>query len=189
MNKGRHAAETSSSFYRDLTMMLLGIALVGGAVFLLLYLFAGNPDAEAGASTNPQSTTTSSVGGSSEPTATTTSTTPATTTPDTTGAPATTAVPVRPPQEVRVIVLNSIGLDGAGGRKTQQLADAGYQTQQADDLEPQQDQSRVWYRDGFAAEANALLEFLPDALVEPLPDPELQPGADVILVLGAGYSE
>jgi cytoskeletal protein RodZ len=188
VNKGRHAAETSSSFYRDLIMMLLGIVLVGAAVFLLLYLFAGNPDAEAGASTNPQSTTSSS-GGSSEPTATTTSTAPATTTPDTTGAPATTAVPVRPPQEVRVIVLNSIGLDGAGGRKTQQLADAGYQTQQADDLEPQQDQSRVWYRDGFAAEANALLEFLPDALVEPLPDPELQSGADVILVLGAGYTE
>ncbi len=188
MNKGRHAAETSSSFYRDLTMMVLGIGLVGAAVFLLLYLFLGNPEAEAGASTNPDSTT-SSVAGSSEPTGSTSSTTPATTTPDTTGAPTTTAVPVRAPQEVRVIVLNSIGLDGAGGRKTQQLADAGYQTQQADDLEPQQDQSRVWYRDGFAAEANALLQFMPGALVEPLPDPELQTGADVILVIGAGYTE
>jgi cytoskeletal protein RodZ len=168
-------------------MMVLGIALVGAAVFLLLYLFLGNPDAEAGASTSPGSTT-SSVAGSSEPTATT-STSPATTAPDATDAPSTTTVPVRPPQEIRVIVLNSIGLDGAGGRKTQQLADAGYQTQQADDLEPEQDQSRVWYRDGFAPEANALLEFLPGALVEPLPDQELQSGADVILVLGAGYSE
>ena len=188
MNKGRHAAETSSSFYRDLTMMVLGIGLVGAAVFLLLYLFLGNPEAEAGASTNPDSTT-SSGAGSSEPTGSTSSTTPATTTPDTTGAPTTTAVPVRAPQEVRVIVLNSIGLDGAGGRKTQQLADAGYQTQQADDLAPEQDQSRVWYRDGFAAEANALLQFMPGALVEPLPDPELQTGADVILVIGAGYTE
>jgi hypothetical protein len=98
-------------------------------------------------------------------------------------------VPVRPPQEVRVIVLNSIGLAGAAGRKTQELADAGYQTVQADDLEPQQDQSRVWYRDGFAAEANVLLEFLPGALVEPIPDPELQTGSDVVLVLGAGYAE
>jgi hypothetical protein len=98
-------------------------------------------------------------------------------------------VPVRPPEDVRVIVLNSIGLAGAAGRKTQELADAGYQTQQADDLEPQQDQSRVWYREGFAAEANELLPFLPGALVEPIPDPELQAGADVVLVLGAGFTE
>jgi hypothetical protein len=88
-----------------------------------------------------------------------------------------------------VVVLNSIGLDGAAGRKTQELADAGYQTQQADDLEPEQDRSRVWFREGFAAEANALLEFIPGALVEPLPDPEVGTGADVILVLGAGYTE
>jgi hypothetical protein len=188
VNKGRHAAETSSSFYRDLTMMVLGILLVGAAVFLLLYLLAGDPEAGAGATTNAESTT-SSAAATSEPTVTTSSTTPDTTTPDTTGAPVTTAVPVRPPDEVRVIVLNSIGLAGAAGRKTQELADAGYQTQQADDIEPQQDQSRVWFREGFAAEANALLQFLPGALVEPIPDPELETGADVILVLGAGYTE
>jgi hypothetical protein len=72
---------------------------------------------------------------------------------------------------------------------TQQLADAGYQTQQASDLEPEQDPSRIWYREGFAAEANALLEFLPDALVEPLPNPDLESGSDVVLVLGTGYTE
>ncbi|MGH8914438.1 MAG: LytR C-terminal domain-containing protein, partial [Acidimicrobiia bacterium] len=77
----------------------------------------------------------------------------------------------------------------AAGRKTQQLADAGYQTQQAGDLEAEQDPSRIWYREGFAAEANALLEFLPDADVEPLPDPDLEPGSDVVLVLGVGYTE
>jgi hypothetical protein len=187
MNRGRHAAEASNSFYRDLTMMVVGILLVGGAVFLILYLLAGNPDAEAGASTS--GSTTSTVAASTEPSATVASTVPPTTAPPTTSAPATTAVPVRPPQEVRVIVLNSIGLAGAAGRKTQELADAGYQTVQADDIEPQQDQSRVWYREGFAAEANALLQFLPGALVEPIPDPELQTGSDVVLVLGAGYTE
>jgi hypothetical protein len=168
-------------------MMVVGILLVGGAVFLLLYLLAGNPDAEAGASTSGSSTST--VAASSQPTATTGTSSPPTTAPSTTSGPATTAVPVRPPEEVRVIVLNSIGLAGAAARKTQELADAGYQTVQADDLEPQQDQSRVWYREGFAAEANALLQFLPGALVEPVPDPELQTGTDVILVLGAGYTE
>jgi hypothetical protein len=86
-------------------------------------------------------------------------------------------------------VLNSVGLAGAAGRKTQELADSGYQTQQAGDFEPEQDPSRIWYREGFAAEANALLDFLPGATVEPLPDPELESGADVVLVLGSGYTE
>ncbi len=166
-------------------MMIVGILLVGAAVFLLLYLFAGDPDPVAGETTVP-TTTSSSVVGSSGP-STTNTTAPAVTT--TAPADNTTTVPVRTPQEVRVIVLNSIGLDGAGGRMTQQLADAGYQTQQADDLEPQQDSSRLWYREGFAAEANALLTFLPGALVEPIPDPEVGTGADVVLVLGTGYSE
>jgi len=184
VNRGRHAAESTGPFYRDLTMMVVGIVLVGAAVFLLLYLFAGDPDPVAGETTIPVTT-------SSRVVASTASSTTNTTAPDTTTAPAsnTTTVPVRSPQEVRVIVLNSIGLDGAGGRMTQQLADAGYQTQQADDLEPPQDPSRVWYREGFAAEANVVLQFLPGALVEPIPDPEVGAGADVVLVLGAGYTE
>jgi hypothetical protein len=185
VTKGRHAAEGTRSFYRDLVMMVLGILLVGAAVFLLLYLLNGDPDAVASETTLPATTPSSSVVASSDPS--TTSTTVAASTATT--AAATTTVPVRPPQEVRVVVLNSIGLDGAGGRLTQQLADAGYQTQQADDLEPAQEPSKVWYREGFAAEANAMLQYLPGALVEPIPDPELETGADVVLVLGVGYSE
>jgi hypothetical protein len=96
---------------------------------------------------------------------------------------------VRPPAEVRVVVLNSIGLAGAAGRLTQRLADGGYQTQQAGDLEPEQDPSRIWYREGFAAEANALLDYLPGAVVEALPDTELEEGSDIVMVLGTGYEE
>ncbi|MGH8949862.1 MAG: LytR C-terminal domain-containing protein [Acidimicrobiia bacterium] len=188
MNRGRHASGTEGSFYRDLVMMVVGILLVGAAVFLLLYLFAGDPDPVAGDTTAPSSSSSSTTTSAASSTASSTATTAAetTTTPTTLAA---TTIPVRPPGEVRVIVLNSIGLDGAAGRKTQQLADAGYQTQQAGDLEPAQDPSRVWYREGFAPEANALLEFLPGAVVEPIPDPELEPGADVVLVLGTGYTE
>ena len=185
MNRGRHAAGTEGSFYRDLVMMVFGILLVGAAVFLLLYLFAGDPDPVAGDTTVP----TSSSSSTTPSTAVSSTATTATETTTTSTTLATTTIPVRPPGEVRVIVLNSIGLDGAAGRKTQQLADAGYQTQQAGDLEPAQEPSRVWYREGFAAEANAMLEFLPGALVEPIPDPELEPGADVVLVLGTGYTE
>jgi hypothetical protein len=166
-------------------MMIVGILLVGTAVFLTLYFVNSSPDPVAGGTTGPTDPT--------DPTSTTTSTVVTTTTltetTSTSIAPTTTTFPVRPPQEVRVVVLNSVGLAGAAGRKTQELADSGYQTQQAGDLEPEQDPSRIWYRAGFAPEANALLEFLPGATVEPLPDPELEPGADVVLVLGGGYTE
>ena len=70
---------------------------------------------------------------------------------------------------------------------TATLAEAGYQTLPANDYDPEQDPSRLWYRDGFSAEANAMLEFIPGALVEPIPDEELQEGADVVMVLGTGY--
>jgi hypothetical protein len=182
VTRGRHAAESQGSFYRDLVMMIVGVLLVGTAVFLILYFVNSNPGPVAGdttSSTNSTSTTTSTV----------VTTTTLTETTSTSTAPTTTTFPVRPPQEVRVVVLNSVGLAGAAGRKTQELADSGYQTQQAGDFEPEQDPSRIWYREGFAAEANALLDFLPGATVEPLPDPELESGADVVLVLGSGYTE
>jgi hypothetical protein len=87
------------------------------------------------------------------------------------------------------MVFNSIELSGAAGRYTQELADAGYQTLPADDLDPEYDPSRIWYREGFSAEANVLLALLPGALVEPLPDLEMAPGSDLVVVLGVGYEE
>ena len=72
---------------------------------------------------------------------------------------------------------------------TDDLAEAGYQTLTPDDFEPEQDPSRIWYREGYAAEAAALIEFLPGATVEPLPDETLQEGANVVMVLGTGYTE
>lgn len=178
-SRGKHASGTSGAFYRDLTIMVLGILFVGAAVFLILVLIADEPAAEI--TSAPETTTTTSV-------ATTTTTTEASTT--TTTAPSTTTtVPVRPPEEVRVVVLNSVGIGGAAGRMTARLAEAGYQTLAPDDHEPEQDPSRVWYREGFSPEANELLDFIEDALVEPLPDETLAEGADIIMVLGTGYEE
>ena len=187
MARGRHASSSSSGFYKDLAFMVGGILLVGSIVFLGMFAFFGD-----GATTT---TTTSLVAApTTQAESSTTSSTSTTLTPPTisTTVPGTTStetVPIRPPDEVRVVVLNSMGLAGAAGRLTSRLADAGYQTLPADDYEPEQDPSRIWYRDGFSPEATVLLEFLPDALVQPLPDESLQEGADVILVLGTGYSE
>lgn len=182
-DKGRHTEGASTGFYRDLAMMVLGILALGAAIFLLLFWLAEGP--EEGPSTTPlaaETTVTTAPG----TTVSTTETTVATTT---TSTPTSTTVPVRPPEEVRVVVLNSMGLGGAAGRVTERLEEAGYQTLQADDYQPELDPSRIWYREGFSAEANVLLEHLPDAVVQPLEDEDLQEGADVILILGSGYEE
>lgn len=183
-NKGKHASQTPGTFYRDLAIMILGILVVGAGVFFLLYLFANQP------ATGPTTTTTTTLAEttttSDDATTTTgdTATTTTTTSPDTS-----TTVQVRPPSEVTVVVLNSMGLDGAAGRKTTEVSEAGYQTLTPDNYTPELDPSRIWYREGFAAEASQLLDFLPGATVEPLPDETLQEGADVVLVLGTGYTE
>jgi hypothetical protein len=180
MARGRHASTGTTGFYRDLGIMVLGILLVGAVVFLILYLLVDDDPPEA------LTTTTTTEGSSSTTSDGETSTTVAVT--STTAAQSTTTtVPVRPPSEVTVAVLNSVGLPGAAGAMTSVLAEAGYQTQQAADYEPLQDPSRIWYREGFSAEANVMLQFLPDAMVEPLPDDELKPGADVVMVLGSDY--
>ena len=182
-NKGKHASKTPGTFYRDLAVMIMGIVVVGAAVFFLLYLFADQPV------TGPTTTTTAPPEATSTGEGVTTTSgddVTTSTTPDTT---ATSVVAVRPPGEVTVVVLNSMGLDGAASRMTQRLADAGYQTQTPDNFTPEQDPSRIWYREGFAAEAAVLVELLPGATVEPLPDESLQEGADVVLVLGTGFTE
>ncbi len=160
-------------------MMIAGILLVGAAVFLLLFLLAD--DGSSTTTTTGATTTTTE--------ATTTTVAPTTTTTSTTSTTTTTTIPVREPGEVRVLVLNSIGVSGAAGRLTSELADAGYQTLEADDFEPEQDPSRIWYRESFGAEASALLAYIPGALVEMLPIPALGTGADIIIILGTGYEE
>jgi len=182
-NKGKHASQTPGTFYRDLAIMILGIIVVGSAVFFLLYLFADQPV------TGPATTTTTSPETTSTGDDVTSTTGDDISTSTTLATTSTSAVAVRPPGEVTVVVLNSMGLDGAAGRMTQQLSEAGYQTLTPDNFTPEQDSSRIWYREGFAAEAAELVDLLPGADVEPLPDESLQEGADVVLVLGTGFTE
>jgi len=182
-NKGKHASQTPGTFYRDLGVMILGIVVVGAAVFFLLYLFADQPV------TGPTTTTTAPPESSTTAVDVTSTTSDDVSTSTTLDSPPTSVVAVRPPGEVTVVVLNSMGLDGAAGRMTQRLSDAGYQTQTPDNFTPEQDPSRIWYREGFAAEAAVLVELLPGATAEPLPDESLQEGADVVLVLGTGFTE
>lgn len=188
---GRHSSDSSAGFYKDLGMMILGIILVGAAVFLVLYLLAGD-EAGTGTTTEPaalETSTTALATTDPGPTTTVGADSTSTSAAGSTSSPDSTDVPVRPPSEVTVVVLNSIGIQGVAGRLTVDLVEAGYQTLEPSNYEPEQDPSRIWYRGDFSPEANELLEFVPDARVEPIPDEELESGADIVIVLGTGYEE
>ncbi len=183
--KGRHVDDTSTTFGRDLAIMVVGIVVVGAVVFGALWMFARATDSEPAAVTTstspaPETTTTTAVTTSSSTTTTTTA--PATTSTTSIGG-----TEVRDPSEITVLVLNAVGTPGLAGRLTEQLSGLGYVTLQADDYDPPLDQSRVWYRTGFAAEALELAAQVPDALIELNPDADTE--ADIVVVLGASFQE
>jgi len=175
-DKGKHASGNSGAFYRDLGIMVLGIIVVGVAAFFIVFLLADNPNA---ATTTTESSTTSTTAVAT--------TSFVTTAPSTSVVPTSSTIPVKPPKEVRVVVLNSIRVGGVAGRMTADLEEAGYEALPAGNYSPEVTPSRIWYREGFSTEANELLSFLPGASVEALPDEEIGAGADVVLVLGTGY--
>lgn len=82
----------------------------------------------------------------------------------------TTTVAVRPPAEVGVLVANASGVQGAGGRRTEELAAAGYRTLEATTALARSDTSMVFYQEGFEAEAQAVANLLsPPPSIAPMP--------------------
>jgi hypothetical protein len=160
----------------DFFTIIGGVAVVAGLVYLLLSaLLGGNP---------PTTTVSNSPTSAPSTVSSTTSTTVQTTT--TTSAPTTsTTVAVRPPAEVRVLVLNSVGVDGLASQVTGQLSGLGYSMLPPDNYTPPLEVTRVWYVPGFEAEAFVLAAEFPDAQIEQNPD--LAVDADVVVVLGESY--
>jgi LytR cell envelope-related transcriptional attenuator len=156
-----------------------GAALVGVAVLLGIFLLQVTDDSGP---SGPERV----IGGSGTATSTTTTTT--TTVPGGPGAG------VRPPQEVRVLVINAAKIDGIAGEITDALAEIGYQTLTPGNA-PQQDESVVFSKSEFDAEATAVATAVGEAkpiaegaLTEPLPDPSPIAGtetADIVVVIGA----
>ena len=170
---GKHAAPFRMG---DFFTIVGGIAVVAGLVYLLLSAWLGGDPPTTTAATAATSTSAS--------VSTTTSTTVQTTT--TTSAQTTsTTVAVRPPPEVRVLVLNSIGVDGLASQVTAALSGLGYSMLPPDNYTPLLETTRVWYEPGFEAEAFVLAAEFPDAQIEQNPD--LAVDADVVVVLGDSY--
>lgn len=178
---GRHAAPDGSNFYRDLATMVGGIIVVAAVVYGLLWFFSGRDD--------PSPSTTQAAGVASP---TTTGITPTTrpvstpTTAPTTLATTTTTIALRTPSEVRVLVLNAVGVAGLAAEVSEDLSGVGYQVLTPSNYQPALAQSRIWYGPAFEAEAFELAGVaFPDALVEQ--NPELTADADIVVILGASY--
>ncbi len=178
MTKGKHASGPTGALIRDLAVMAFLFVAAGTLAFGFIWWLQGR-----GSTPEPPSTT-STVLSSGE----STGTTPATTSPPPpTSALVTTTTqpPVRPPSEVQVLVLNAVGRAGIAGSLTDALAAAGYETLPPDNYSGTLEVSKVWFSEGFNAEAHELAAFVPDADVEL--NPETAAAADIVVVLGPTY--
>lgn len=190
MSKGRHVTNgRQGAFVRDAVIMSVGVLIVAALMYGILWLIqvVRSPDG-FGAIAGEDTTTTLVVESPSTSVSTTTTSTTQPTT--TTTAPTTTTttapvVEVRDPGEITVVVLNSIGTQGLAAGVTADLDSLGYVTLTADNYSPLLDQSRIWYKPGFGAEATDLAASFPDALTELNAD--IAPEADIVVLLGASY--
>ena len=176
---GRHAAPVGRNFYRDLATMVGGIIVVAILVYGLLWFFAGrdNVPPPTSQAAQPTVSTTAAVTTTRQLVSNSTSTTE---------APTTTAVTLRAPEEVRVLVLNAVGVTGLAADVTEDLQGFGYQVLTPSNYQPALEQSRVWYWPAFEAEAFELAGVaFPDALVEL--NNELTTDADIVVILGASF--
>lgn len=176
MTKGKHSSAPTGALVRDLAVMAVLFVAAGTLAFGVIWWFQNRTDDTQTAGTTGVSTTSSPV-----------STGPIVTTAPPTTAPAvteTTSPPLRAPSEVTVLVLNAVGRAGIAGTLTEALAAGGYQTLVPDNYTGAVETSKVWFREGFQAEALELARFVPDAQVE------LNDGideADIVVILGPTY--
>lgn len=181
---GRHASADQSRFRRDLTRLLvlaLGVLVLGAALLLGIRLLAG------GSEDLESPTTTEGTSATSRPTTTVTTTPTTLSTTTTTTLPTTTLPPVREPDRITVLVLNSTRVAGLAGGLTQRLSGLGYNTLEPDNHPTLLQTSVIWYVEGFDREAEVLAEQIPDANIEVFPGDD--PIAALTVVLGSSYSE
>ncbi|HUP75467.1 MAG TPA: LytR C-terminal domain-containing protein [Acidimicrobiales bacterium] len=170
--------------------LLVAVAVIIGA----LLIWRGHSDNDSGATgvdTGTGSTTTRAGGGTtSRGGATTISpvTTPGVTAP---------IGSTRQPAQVRVLVANGSGIDGYASQSHGKLVTGGYASLGAENAKPGQDNTFIYYRDGYQDDARALAVFLgadgnvvqamPNSLTDRLDQAVLNNAqtANIIIILGA----
>lgn len=175
MTKGKHSSAPTGALVRDLAVMAVLFVAAGTLAFGVIWWFQNRTDDTRAAGTTGVTTTSSPVA-----TGPIVTTAPPTTVPV---ATETTSPPLRDPSEVTVLVRNAVGRAGIAGTLTEALAASGYQTLEPDNFTEAVDTSKVWFREGFQAEALELARFVPDAQVELNDDIT----ADIVVILGPTY--
>jgi hypothetical protein len=169
---------------------LIGLAVIGGIIGLQILDDSGTGTTEIvvttvpGATTVPGQTTTGQ-------TAAATTRAPATTAragTTTSRASAATTVKTRKNSEVKVVVYNASGLQGAAGNMRDKLKSLGYNVIGTDNLKPERTGTTVQCRSGFDAEAAKLagqgVANAAQVLPFPTNPPEGSSEADCIVILG-----
>lgn len=103
--------------------------------------------------------------------------------------PTTTADVTRPPSEVKALVANGSGVNGAAGAATDALESLGYVTGTPTDAAERVPETVVYFVDGYQKEAEALAEAIGASASSVAPIPPVAPVADlqlanVLVVLG-----
>jgi hypothetical protein len=177
----RSANDPGGGFARSTgTAAMRGIALIAVAVVIGFVLLSSGLDDEDGvgvAAGDRETTTTTAATGTGGTGGGTTSTT--------------SAVP-KPPNEVRVLVANGSGVQGAAGTMNEQLKAKGYIGLDPKNAAGNVPTTIVYYAEGFQREAAAVaqalgadpttVQALPDP--PPLEDPSGLQDANVLIVLG-----
>ena len=101
----------------------------------------------------------------------------------------TTTAPLRPPAQVKVVVANGSGVDGAAGKLTTTLQGMGYATGNPADAPANVSATVVYFAAGFEGEAQAVATAIggQPAIAQPMPTPppiaDTQ-SASVLIMLG-----
>lgn len=158
-------------------LLVLGVAIVVGALLLWSWGDDGTSKVETGGADTSTTVDTSDLG---------TTTTAAEDSGTTTTAPAT----ENTPSEVSVIVLNGSGQTGAAGTNSSTVGEAGFTMLTPGNAPANIDSTTVYYADGFEGDAIIVAQLLGKGTdsVKPIAEGSLggaEGDADVVVVLGA----
>jgi len=158
---GRYASSDNSFAGSTGNAAARGVALIAVAVLIGFVLLAKGFDGPSDTSTAPTVTTTAAPNVTTTEAGATETTTTADPAGTTTSAPAIApAASLRPPAEVKVVVANGSGVNGAAGAAKGELTTAGYVAEAKNAVTATTELSAVYYIDGYAEEAKAVAQTL-----------------------------
>lgn len=158
-------------------MVLIGLAVVIGLIFLHHEPGGGKSISLGGSSRTTLFTIPAGIGG-----ATTTTTKPVGTS---------VTVPLRPPSQIKVLVANGTEVDGLAGRISTTLHAKGYVTLTPTDSTQKPSTTSIYFEPSYSSDAAALATVLglPTTAVQAMPQPppvsDLPGTTDILVVAGA----